>query len=362
MVFPSVLAAIILTGCISSEQADASSEQQFVLTNSNGMEVRLAPYGARVTSIMAPDREGNMADVVLGYDDIDSYKTAAKKPYFGVTLGRYAGRIANGRFTLDGVEYVLQKNNGPNHNHGGLIGFDKVLWSAERIPDGIRFSYLSPDGEEGYPGSLDVSVTYTLTDENELMIDYRATTDKATPVNLSNHTYFNLAGEGADTVMDHLLMINADAMLPIGETSVPTGEFASVAGTPFDFRLPKKVGLEIDTENVQLANGSGYDHTFVLNGYGSEKQVLAASLYEPISGRVLEVFTEEPGMQLYTANFLNGTLVGKSGKPYMRRSALCLETQHFPDSPNKSDFPNTILRPGKVYETRTVYKFSTNNL
>jgi aldose 1-epimerase len=331
------------------------------LKNVNGMEVRLASYGARITSIKVPDRNGKFADVVLGFDTIEPYRTSVKKPYLGVTLGRYAGRIAHGRFTLDGVEHVLAQNNGPNHSHGGVTGFDKVVWEAKQIPNGVEFHRTSPDGEEGYPGSLDVRVTYTLTDQDELIIEYKATTDRATPVNLSNHSYFNLAGEGSETVLDHELMINADEMLPIDNTSIPSGKIVPVADTPFDFRQPKKIGLDIDQANEQLAHGNGYDHTFVLHPNTGGSPEPAATLYERNSGRMLQVFTDQPGLQLYTANFLDGSLIGKSGKPYLKRSSLCLETQHFPDSPNQPRFPNTILRPGEIYQTRTTYKFSVSD-
>jgi aldose 1-epimerase len=324
------------------------------------MEVRLASYGARITSIKVPDLNGVMADIVLGFDTAEAYRSSVKKPYLGATLGRYAGRIADGRFTLDGVEHVLAKNNGPNHNHGGVTGFDKVVWDAKQLRNGVQFDYTSPDGEEGYPGTLKARVTYTLTDGNELIIDYRATTDQPTPVNLSNHTYFNLAGEGSNTVLNHELMIDAEEMLAIGKTSVPTGKIASVAGTPFDFRHPKPVGRDINQTNEQLANGNGYDHTFVLNPKKGVKKP-AATLYEKTSGRKLQVFTDQPGLQLYTANFLDGSLNGKSGKPYLNRSSLCLETQHFPDSPNQPHFPNTILRPGEIYQTQTTYQFSVSN-
>ncbi len=344
----------LLAGCSSVKVSDVSSDQQWTLKNGNGMEVRVAAYGARVTAIKVPDRDGNIADVVLGYDDIESYKTAFKKPYFGCVLGRNAGRIAKGRFSLDGEDYVLACNNGPNHNHGGVIGFDKVEWAATPMRNGVRFSYRSPDGEEGYPGNLDASVIYTLNEDNELKIDYRAVTDQATPVNLSNHTYFNLAGEGAPTVLDHELMIAAGSILEIDATSVPTGIKLPVAGTPFDFREAKPVGGDIGKKHEQLTFGSGYDHTFVI----TEGAAIAAELYDPTSGRLMQVITDQPGVQLYTANFLAGGLTGKSGQPYQRRSAVCLETQHFPDSPNKPDFPNTILRPGEVYATTTIYRFS----
>jgi aldose 1-epimerase len=325
------------------------------------MQVRLASYGARITSIKVPDRQGAFADVVLGFDSVEPYRTSLKKPYLGVTLGRYAGRIAQGRFTLDGVGHVLTCNSGPNHNHGGVTGFDKVVWNAKQLRNGVQFDYTSPDGEEGYPGTLQVRVTYTLTDANEIIIDYRATTDRATPINLSNHSYFNLAGEGSESVLDHDLKINAERMLLIDKTSVPTGKTVPVADTPFDFRQPKRVGRDIDVDNKQLANGNGYDHTFVLNPGNGSALMPAATLYEKRSGRMLQVFTEEPGLQLYTANYLDGTLIGKTGRPYLKRSALCLETQHFPDSPNHPHFPNTILRPGESYKTRTIYQFSVSD-
>ena len=355
-----LLVWIALTPGHSGPQVVHDPDAQFNLKNAHGMEVRLASYGARITSIKVPDRNGVMADVVLGFNTVEPYRSSVKKPYLGATLGRYAGRIANGRFTLDGVEHLLAKNNGPNHNHGGVTGFDKVVWEAKQLRNGVQFDYSSPDGEEGYPGTLKARVTYTLTDANELIIDYRATADRATPVNLSNHTYFNLAGEGSNTVLNHELMIDAEAMLAIDKTSVPTGKIASVAGTPFDFRMSKPVGRDINQTNEQLANGSGYDHTFVLKSKkGGMKP--AATLYEKNSGRKMQVFTDQPGLQLYTANFLDGSLNGKSGKPYMKRSSLCLETQHFPDSPNQPKFPNTILRPSETYQTRTIYQFSVSN-
>ena len=355
-----LLIAIALTGAHLEANPTADPDAQFDLKNAKGMEVRLVAYGARITSIKVPDRHGDFADVVLGFDTVETYRSSLKKPYLGVTLGRYAGRIANGRFTLDGVEHVLAKNSGPNHNHGGLIGFDKVVWDAKQIENSVAFHRTSPAGEEGYPGNLDVCVTYTLTDKNELIIDYRATTDRATPVNLSNHSYFNLAGEGSQTVLLHDLKINADAMLPIDKTSVPTGKIVPVADTPFDFRQPKPVGRDIDPPNEQLANGSGYDHTFVLNPRKAGSMPVA-TLYEKTSGRMMKVFTDQPGLQLYTANFLDGSLIGKSGRPYARQSALCLETQHFPDSPNQSQFPNTFLRPGETYQSRTTYQFTVSD-
>jgi len=355
-----LLLSIGLIGCTPEAKPPADPDAQFLLKNRNGMEVRLASYGARITSIKVPDRNGAMADVVLGFNTVEPYRSSVKKPYLGATLGRYAGRIADGRFTLDGVEHVLAQNSGPNHNHGGSTGFDKVVWEAKQLRNGVQFDYTSPDKEEGYPGTLKAQVTYTLTDANELSIDYRATADRPTPVNLSNHTYFNLAGEGSATVLDHELMIDAEEMLVIGKTSVPTGKIASVAGTPFDFRHPKPVGRDINQTNEQLANGSGYDHTFVLNPKKGAKKP-ATTLYEKTSGRKMQVFTDQPGLQLYTANFLDGSLIGKSGRPYLKRGSLCLETQHFPDSPNQPNFPNTILRPGQTYQTRTIYQFSVSH-
>ncbi|MDZ8120512.1 aldose epimerase family protein [Pontiella agarivorans] len=344
--------AVLLSGCVSHKTVE-HRPGHYTLRNSGGMEVQLASYGARITSINVPDRDGSMADVVLGYEDINAYKTAQKKPYFGCVVGRYAGRIANGKFALDGREYELAANNGPNHLHGGMVGFDKVEWTGASTHNSVSFSYVSRDGEEGYPGTLQVQVIYTLTDADELIIQYRAATDKATPINLTNHTYFNLAGEGASTVLNHALRIDADCILETDEFSIPTGRKLPVSGTPFDFLRAKAVGRDIDAEHPQLQIGMGYDHTFVLSD-----GPVSAELYDPESGRCMEVITTEPGIQLYTANYLSGDLVGKSGERYRKRSALCLETQHFPDSPNKPEFPNTILRPGEHFESKTIYRFS----
>jgi aldose 1-epimerase len=338
--------------------ADFSSIKEYTLANKNGMHVRLTNYGARITAISVPDRKGSFADVVLGYDCVEKYINAPDKPYFGCVVGRYGNRIARGRFSLDGREYQLATNNGVNHLHGGNIGFDKKLWQAKPNRNSLVFTMSSYDGEEGYPGNLDVSVTYTLTDENELIIDYVATTDKATPVNLTNHAYFNLKGEGAGTILDHELMINADRFTPVDKTLIPTGEFRPVKGTPFDFTTPKPIGHDIGGQNAQLENGNGYDHNFVLNKTDGELTV-AAVVVEPKSGRKMEVFTEEPGVQFYCGNFLNGILSGKSGRNYLFRGGFCLETQHFPDSPNQKNFPSTILKAGEKYKTRTIYKFST---
>jgi aldose 1-epimerase len=334
--------------------------QAFTLTNARGMEMRVIDYGGIIVSLRTPDRAGNIADIVLGFDDLEGYVKSS--PYFGAITGRYANRIAKGQFTLDGTTYRLAVNNGPNALHGGLKGFDKVVWQVEPSADtsGARLvlRYTSADGEEGYPGTLRATVTYTLTDRNELVVEYEATTDKPTPVNLTQHTYFNLAGEGSGTVLDHVVSIGADRYVPIDSTSIPTGDLPSVAGTPFDFRTPTPIGARIDQPDPQLTNGHGYDHTFVLNrAQGSTGLVHAAHVVEPISGRTLDVATTEPGVQFYTGNFLDGKVVGKNGHAYPRRGGFCLETHHFPDSPNKPQFPSTILRPGDTYHSRTVFTF-----
>jgi aldose 1-epimerase len=334
---------------------DGTAVDRFTLTNSRGMEVRAITYGAIITSILVPDRKGAVADVALGFDRLDGYLTA--HPYFGALVGRYANRIGNARFTLAGRTYELAANNGPNHLHGGVRGFDKYVWAAEPMAgaSGVTFSRTSPDGEEGYPGTLQVRVSYVLTDA-ELVIEYQATTDKATPVNLTQHTYFNLAGHQAGPVLDHEVTINADRFTPVGESLIPTGALAPVEGTPMDFRRPMKVGARIDAGTEQIRFGRGYDHNWVLNRTGDGLQP-AARVVEPASGRTLEVSTTEPGVQFYTGNFLDGTVKGKGGTMYARRGALCLETQHFPDSPNQPAFPTTILQPGGVHRSKTVWRF-----
>jgi len=332
----------------------------YTLTNDNGVMIQLTNYGATLVSIYVPDKEGNLGDVVLGFDSVSDYeKPDPYDPYFGCTVGRYANRIAGGQFTLDGKVYTLVQNNGPNHLHGGLKGFKDQIFEAipMKTPEGpaVRFKYLSHDGEEGYPGNLQVSVTFTLTNDNEIKIKYLATTDKPTVINLTNHSYFNLAGEGSGNVLDHELMIVADKYTPADDTLIPTG-IAPVAGTALDFTTPHKIGERID--QLVRKEGSdpfkGYDHNFVLNNQTGEL-ALAARVKEPSTGRVMEVYTTEPGVQLYTGNWVNTR--GKEGKLYGQYSGFCLETQHYPDSPNHPDFPSTVLRPGEVYSTLTIYKF-----
>lgn len=328
----------------------------YVLTNANGLVAKIMTYGALVTELHVPDRDGKLADVVLGFDNLDAY--LAGHPYFGCIVGRVANRIGGARFTLDGKEYALAKNNGPNTLHGGLKGFDKVVWKATplRRSDGpaVRFEYLSPDGEEGFPGNLHVRVTYTLTRDNALRIDYRAVTDKATPINLTNHSYFNLAGEGSGDILSHRLTLFADHYTPADETLVPTGEIGPVAGTALDFTRPKRIGRDIRGFGPEYG---GFDHNFVLDS-GRGKLALAARVEERGSGRVMEVYTTKPGIQLYTGNWLDGTLTGKSGVAYGQYHGLCLETQNFPDAINKIGFPSAVLRPGQVYRETTVHRFS----
>jgi len=355
---------LFMGGCLFHKPVsvtDFDSIKLYELTNNAGTTVKITNYGATITSIKVVDRDGKFADIALGYDRAEDYMNAVDKPYFGSIVGRYGNRIAKGRFSLEGKIYTLATNNGPNHLHGGIIGFDKVVWDATPIRGqeytGVELTYRAKDREEGYPGNLDIKVTYKLTTENELVIEYDATTDKATPVNLTNHTYFNLAGEGNGTILDHELMINADYYTPVDETLIPIGKIDPVKGTPFDFTRPKAVGRDINQDNRQLTFGGGYDHNFVLNKE-AEGLTLSATVYEPKSGRFMEVFTEEPGVQLYSGNFLDGRLIGKSGKSYVYRGGLCLETQHYPDSPNQPNFPNTLLRPGDVYSTKTSYRFS----
>lgn len=337
--------------------ADGQAVDAFTLKNTNGIEVQVITYGGIITSIKAPDRNGAIDDIVLGFDSIDGYVKG--HPFFGAIIGRYGNRIARGRFTIDRQEYTLATNNGPNHLHGGVRGFDKHVWQADILTENsLRLSRVSPDGEEGYPGNLQVEVIYSLTNYNELIVDYSATTDLPTHVNLTQHSYFNLAGGGAD-ILGHELMIDADRYTPVNGELIPTGELAPVAGTPFDFRKPTAIGARINAPHPQIKNGQGYDHNFVLNREGTALE-LAARVVEPSSGRTMEVATTEPGLQFYAGNFLDGTIEGKGGTKYGRRSGFCLETQHFPDTPNQPEFPSTLLRPGSTYTSRTVFKFGVS--
>src|SRR5213592_3116920 len=345
----------------------------FTLKNAHGMALRVTDYGGIILTLLVPDKNGRLDDVVLGYDSLTGYLRSS--PYFGALIGRYGNRIAHGRFTLDGKTYTLATNNGPNHLHGGLRGFDKVVWDVAPFehPDsvGLVLRYTSPNDEEVYPGTLRTTVTYTLTSANELVFDYSATTDRATPVNLTQHSYFNLEGDGKGDILGHVVTLNADRFTPVDSTLIPTGEIKSVAGTPFDFRTSTAIGARIDRNDEQLRYGRGYDHNFVLNkggngGRGGKGGIegdltLAAHVYEPTTGRVMEVSTTEPGLQFYSGNFLDGTLRGKHGVVYGHRSGFAMETQHFPDSPNKPAFPSTILRPGEEYRSRTIYRFGVQS-
>jgi aldose 1-epimerase len=337
---------------------DGTSVDLYTLINANGVEVKITNYGGIVVSLMVPDRNGKMGDVVLGYDNLDGY--IKNNPYFGCIIGRYGNRIAKGQFTLNGVEYKLAQNNGENNLHGGIKGFDKVVWSAKEVPVGngvgLELTYLSKDGEEGFPGNLSVTVTYTLTNSDELKINYTATTDKDTVVNLTHHSYFNLAGAGEGDILGQVLKIDADKFTPVDKGLIPTGELKNVKGTPMDFTQPTAIGARINQEDEQLILGRGYDHNWVLNNRGG-LLALVARVTEPKTGRVMEVFTTEPGMQVYTGNFLDGSITGKGGKVYQQRYGFCLETQHFPDSPNKPEFPSTVLKAGGKYATTTIYKF-----
>jgi len=331
----------------------------YSLSNKGGMGASVTNFGATLVTLKVPDKNGKSADVVLGYDDLDGYVN--DKAYFGATVGRYANRIAGGKFSLGSHTCSLPQNNGNNTLHGGLTGFNKHVWKAREVNSAkgaaVEFSYLSKDGEEGYPGNLSVTVVYTLTNKNELKIDYSATTDKKTVVNLTNHTYFNLAGQGNGDILKHELMINADTFTPVDSGLIPTGELKKVEGTPFDFRKATAIGARVDANDEQIKLGGGYDHNFVLNRKAATGLSLAARVSDPASGRTMEVWTTEPGVQFYTGNFLDGSFKGKGGGAYQKRTAFCLETQHFPDSPNHPSFPTTLLKPGEKYHTATVYKF-----
>ncbi len=335
-------------------QADGRAVELYTLTNKNGLRARIMTYGGILVSFETPDRDGKPADITLGFDTLEEYLKG--HPYFGATIGRYGNRIGKGKFTLDGAEYTLAVNNGPNHLHGGVKGFDKVVWEAEGFGNsqgvGLKLRYVSKDGEEGYPGNLACIVTYLLTNEDELRISYEATTDKATVLNLTNHTYWNLAGQGEGDILRHELMLAAERYTPVDEGLIPTGELRSVKGTPMDFTEAMEIGSRIEQVDI-----GGYDHNFVLNS-GGGTMALAARVYERGSGRVMEIHTDQPGVQFYTGNFLDGSNKGK-GKVYNKHYAFCLETQHFPDSPNKPQFPSVVLRPGEKYETVTVHRFYT---
>jgi aldose 1-epimerase len=363
-----MLAALFCAGCGTGEEgagvrvksepfgrtATGQEIDRYTLENASGMQVGIINYGGIVTSIRTPDRGGQITDVVLGFDSLDGY--LGTHPYFGAIVGRYGNRIAKGRFTLDGIEYKLARNDGENALHGGVRGFDKQIWRAREIPSGVELRYLSKDGEEGYPGALDVTVTYTLNGENELKIEYAAVTDRQTVVNLTNHSYFNLSGQGDGDILGHEVTINADRFTPVDAGLIPTGEAAPVEGTPFDFRKPTAIGARIHEDDEQLLRGKGYDHNFVLNSSGSRLS-LAARVKDPKSGRVLEVLTDQPGVQFYAGNFLDGSVKGKGGRAYGQRQGFCLETQHFPDSPNQPGFPSTVLKPGERYRTTTIFRF-----
>jgi aldose 1-epimerase len=335
--------------------ADGEGVDIYTLTNSHGLKARITTWGAGLVEMWVPDRKGALADVTLGFDKLDGYMT--RHPYFGVTTGRYANRIANGKFSIDGKEYTLATNNGANHLHGGIKGFDQRNWKGEVVKgaNAVRFSYTSADGEEGYPGTLKSAVTYTLTDGNELQIDYEATTDRPTVVNLTNHAYWNLAGAGEGDILGHSVRLHAGKFTPVDDGGIPGGKLESVAGGPMDFTKAKAI-----SQDFALMTGTpgGYDHNFVLDKPSAGAMTLAAEVREPVSGRVLKISTTEPGIQFYTGNYLDGTLTGKGGKVYKKHHGFCLETQHYPDSPNRANFPSTVLRPGSTYRTTTIHEFT----
>lgn len=340
--------------------ATGQAVERYTLTNAKGASVQVITLGGTITSIKVPDRKGTIGEVTLGFDSLEGY--LKPHPFFGVLVGRYGNRIGNATFTLDGKTYTLAKNNGEHSLHGGRKGFDKYVWKARELPpkDGlaIELTHVSPDGDEGFPGALTATVVYTWTDANGLRIDYSATTDKPTVVNLTNHAYFNLSSGAASTILDHELMLAADHFTPVDKGLVPTGEIRAVKGTPFDFTTSRRIGQHIDATDEQIQFGGGYDHNFVLKGNAGSMR-MAAQVIERTSGRVMDVTTTEPGVQFYTGNFLDGTLVGRGGKTYPKRAGFCLETQHYPDSPNKPKFPSVVLRPGETYRTSTQYTFST---
>lgn len=346
--------ALLLTFLSFSTFGAKMEFKNYVMKNKNGMEIHVTNFGGIITKIITKDKAGKAGDIVLGFDKAEDYEKNSQHPYFGSLIGRYGNRIAKGRFTLDGKEYKLAVNNGPNHLHGGIKGFDKQFWQTEQIgANKLSLSYTSKDGEEGYPGNLKVTVTYELTENNELKIEYLAETDKATPLNLTQHSYFNLSADAGQTILDHEIMINSDEITEVDSDLTPTGKFKKVAGTEMDLTKPKKIGQDIG----KIKEGGGYDHNYVLRGkMGDLRQ--AATLHDPKSGRFMEVWTTEPGIQFYSGNFLDGKLKGKNGDMYAKNDGLCLETQHYPDSPNHANFPSTILKPGNKYMSSTVYKFS----
>ena len=340
---------------------DGTGATLFTLTNDNGVEAKISNYGGTIVSLLVPDKNGTLGDVVLGFDTLDDYR--ARSPFFGCLVGRYANRIGGAKFALDGIEYAVAVNNGENHLHGGAVGFDKVVWDAEEVHDadevGLILRYVSVDGEENYPGTLTATVRYRLTNENALHIEYEATTDKATVINLTNHSYFNLAGQG--NVMDHTVMLNADRFTPTDEGLIPIGELRSLDGSSLDFRQPTRIGERIDQADDQLVAAGGYDHNWVLNKSVDGALDLAATVTEATSGRRMDVYTTQPGVQFYTGNMMPPELVGKGGQLYHPRGGFCLETQHFPDSPNQPEFPSTVLRPGERYVQRTIFQFSVES-
>jgi aldose 1-epimerase len=345
---------------------DGKAVDLYTLTNAKGVEMKVTNYGGTVTSLKIPDKAGQMGDIVLGFSDVSGYVSPAflkANPYFGAIIGRYGNRIGGAKFTLEGKECTLAKNNGPNNLHGGVKGFDKLIWDVKEIKGktsvGLEFTYVSKDGEEGFPGTLTATVTYTLTNSNEFKIDYKATADKPTVCNLTHHSYFNLSGEGSGDILGTEIQLYASKYTPVDSTLITTGEITDVKGTPFDFLKSTPIGTRVNEDNEQLKFGKGYDHNWVIDRKGSKGLVLAATAYDPKSGRAMDVLTTEPGIQMYVGNFLDGSLVGKGGKNYIHRSGFCLETQHYPDSPNKPKWPSVELKPGQTYKTSTVYKFYT---
>ena len=337
---------------------DGTPVELFTLKNLNGVTAQITNYGGIITTLNVPDKNGNFEDVVLGFYTLEEY--IKKSPHFGCLVGRFGNRIAGGKFTLDGVEYQMAINNGPNHLHGGLVGFDKKVWTPEMITEengsALKLTYLSPDGEENYPGNLNVDAVYRLNDDNELILTFSATTDKKTVLNLTHHSYFNLKGHGNGDILDHEIQFNSLEFVAIDSTSIPLGPLMNVSNTPFDFLQPKSIGQDIEADDEQIRNGGGYDHSFVVDGY-NEKLKLACTVWDHTSGRMMEVWTTEPAVQFYTGNFLDGSIKGKDGKVYEQRYGFCLEAQHYPDSPNHPEYPTTVLGPGEVYDQTTIYKF-----